>query len=667
MPFPVSLNNSQRKQRLQELVTSDFSLGLNRSVDSKALLPGELAECLNFIFTPDGKLMSRPGLRRFSLTQMEGSVVSIMPYIKGTASSLFDLARFDETTFESTDLAWTQSFLAVDSEKNLYDVSADGTVTLIGNLSEASGEIRLVPFSDYVIVCDGSYLKHYDGSSLRLCYDDGDLGSMYSSLTLTSSGSRSLYSGGTTMAGSKFTTPEWPAGFTLPLTSVSFMLSKTGSPTGSVTARLYDSTLSRLLSTSSSVSAETLSTSATAVEFTFTSSYDIDPDTDYVVVVHYAGGSSSATVNVHYNTSANLGGEYYYTGSSWTGPSSSIHTLMLIKPGLPPTATMGIAWGSRLWIVSSETPGWVRYSNVNTPFDWSTADGGGYVGIVDDGASSYPVGALITVYGNLFVLGTEAAPYLVRLTGTSPEDFTQEPMMQQISCAPSHYVVTPNDAWILNGDGVFSLHGVTEYGDVRTANIGYPVMPAIDDYYSPEAFTGYDPWTGCVLIKFPGYDRVLVGHPRCARQVGGTVRYPWTEFLFNVTPTSFGLAGDRLCVGASDGYVYIMDTDYLDGTSQPTYAILSGITEMRFTDVVVSRYQAHFAGTAPATCTLSLYRNDAATPVTTRTLTSGSGAISGFLMFTARSIQFGLSDFSVTSGFGVHDVGFQVSPIEAMR
>ncbi len=133
----------------------------------------------------------------------------------------------------------------------------------------------------------------------------------------------SLYNGSTTFAAQQFLAPPAQTG----LTGAQFgagrlYLSKTGSPTGTVTVTLRadnNDTPGSVLATVATLDASTLGTGA-FIEWEIAAGTSLTLGAKYWLVINYGGGNSSNTVNIH-RTSTDLTGLRSATstnGTSWT-------------------------------------------------------------------------------------------------------------------------------------------------------------------------------------------------------------------------------------------------------------------------------------------------------------------------------------------------------------
>lgn len=408
---------------------------------------------------------------------------------------------------------------------NTYTVA--GTTT---NTFQLSG----VNSSGYTAYTSGGVISH-----LAIAYDDGTGTNGYQAdhTDRTADTTIDLNNGGNTKAGIRFTTQAWDAGYTIHATQVDIYLSKTGSPTGNITAEIYNSS-GTLVATGSTYDSSLLTGTAASISFTFTAGA-LSPSTEYWATVSYSGGDGANYVSVHYNNCGTGGDGKYYDGS-WKNDTAK-NCLAAVKPGRPPKGAFGVVANTRLFIAGDpDNTSYVHFSNANTCFDWSTADGGGYVGMVDSSANAYPVGAIQTQFitdtqTNVLVFGTAEQPVLCKLTGSSPSSYALLEQFQSIYSTHNTCVSVGNDIWFGSRGGAIALSGVQEFGDLRIFPKSDSIQDRIDDYWADAtAFAGYMPITGQYILKLAGHPRCLVCHtknPYSIQPVG--VGYPWTEYLFS--------------------------------------------------------------------------------------------------------------------------------------
>ena len=549
-------------------------MGINLNRSDKQLLPGELLTATNWKYGDFGKLQTREGVKKITNAALGSSKYpKHISYIPVGSNAYIYVVADDYKLYRLTG-----------SEPSL----AYGT--LLGTLE---GDAIVVPFNGYGIVLDGSYIKTVQGGAadLALAYDDGtgSSGYQYTNICGVYDASTNLYSGSVVKCGSRVTTQAWDAGYTIPLTTIKIWLSKTGSPTGTITAYIYDAAGSNLLQTSTgTISASDLTTNPTEQTFVFGNTYDMVLSTNYIFCVGYSGGSASNYITVHATAEASGGKQYQYTVAGGWAAVSTKSPLIGIKPGKPPKGSFGSVKNNRLFVAGDpDNPGYVWFSNIGSAFDWSTTDGGGYVGAIDGDANNYEVGALIAHFGDMYVFGKEEQPYLCSLTGSTPSAFALPPLFQYISTNHKCLVSVVNDIWCASGDAVNALSGVQEYGDIRAFSEGDPIKPKIRDYFSTAAFAGYNPKDGQFMLKLASYPNILVCHTKHPMVADGRKRYPWTEYLLkNLTPSSFASFNNKFYIGCTDGNMYVLDSSLVkDAATLPDYTLTSGIEEIPFKEM----------------------------------------------------------------------------------
>jgi hypothetical protein len=138
----------------------------------------------------------------------------------------------------------------------------------------------------------------------------------------------SLYSGSTTFAAQQFLAPPAQSGLTgAQFGAARMYLSKTGSPTGTVTVTLRadnNDTPGTVIATVATFDASTLGTGA-FIEWSLPAGTSLTLGSKYWLVINYGGGSSTNSVRVH-RTGTSLTGLRSATstnGTSWTVSTSS--------------------------------------------------------------------------------------------------------------------------------------------------------------------------------------------------------------------------------------------------------------------------------------------------------------------------------------------------------
>ena len=415
----------------------DYNLGINLSKSDKQLSPGELRTAINWKYSDFGRLITREGVKKVTTSALaSGKYVKNLTYVPGSTNYTY----------------------AISDDYKLYRLTgSEPTLAYNASLGTLEGDAIIVPFNGYGIILDGSYIKTVQGTAVAMAYDDGTEGFLYTNHCGENDASTNLYSGSVTRVGSLVTTPTWDSGYTIPLTQIEIWLSKTGSPTGTITAYIYNSDGTSLLGTSTgTLEAAKLTMNGAKKKFVFETPYNMERTTAYIFCIGYSDGDSSNYITV-YATAESSGGKQYQYAGSWAAVATK-SPLIAIKPGLPPKGSFGDVKDTRIFIGGDpDNPGYVWFSNTGTVFDWSTAFSAGYVGAVDEDANNYEIGAIVAHYGDLYVFGKKEQPYLCKLTGSTPEEFSLPPLFQYISADHRTLISVVNDIWCVSKDAVNSL------------------------------------------------------------------------------------------------------------------------------------------------------------------------------------------------------------------
>ena len=536
-----------------------FPYGLNTNLEPSLLSTKELAEAVNVMFRPQGKLVNRPALVRVTDTAIG------TPTDRKTANLLSGQYVFSADT----------------SGKIYYDVGS--TPTLIGTVS---GEPFLLPYKGAVLIMDGSYLKYCtDTSEIKIAYDAGGSGWQYDVWDYETDGAVTGAS-----IGVSFTSQSWDSGYTIPITKVEFkIIGTTASASVTVKLKKTDGTV-----IASKALEESISTTNVLEYFvTFTDddiTEEMDPGTQYYCVLE------GTDFELQYHTVSADG--RYYDGTS-VDPTKD--PLMRIYPGVPPKASFGVITGkdaaARLFILNPDEPGRVYFGNMSY-LDWSTDNGGGWVGVIDDDKNSFKVGSLGMLFGVLYVYGDKSNPYLCALSGSEPNQFSITSVFQHASASTKTLINANNDLLNASELGMSKLKGVQESGDVRTYPITERIQDKIVEYWSDEAFLGFDPKYGHVLLQLPNYSRVLVANTKFPfTEPGQETRtsFPWSEFELPITPVYFSQSEQDFIIGADDGYFYQFSSEtYKDPNSiNIDITIKSAQVKIPGTDLDLNEYQIY--------------------------------------------------------------------------
>lgn len=538
--------------------------GLNVATNTGLLATTELQECVNWWIQRGGILQVRPGLVQVTSSAMPATPVAMFFTTLGGGTLLVATAGGD-----------------------LYRVAA-GVPTLISSGLE-SDEVGFVEFGGQVLVLDGGRIKILDSSwTLSLAYDAGDgaSGYMMSNLSLDADTTVSMHSGGAVRVAAKFTTPTWATGFTIPPVRVEAMLGAVGSPTGSITAAVRRVSDDAVLASTEIATADELPTTGSALfKVTFPSvSAEMSPSTDYYVTLEYASGDSSNYVTVDCETVGSGGDLYTYT-SSWVADATK-RPLLALSPGLPPKGRFGCVWNSRPWVAGDpDNPGVVHFGNLSA-LDWSTANGGGYISAVDENATTYEVGAVQPLFGELYLIGTPTSPYLCQISGQQPSEYVQRLLFQSGGARQALCKNVVNDIWFCDGDQAWALSGVEQYGDVRANSIGDPVEPMMRDHGALEF--GYYPALGLIATRLSESPQILVCNTKAptADPMQTSIRYPWSVWeLYEADYADTDQWAWQESLSELGAY-YLTDAAGSDpGIDEPAALVLNGRILTKVTDI----------------------------------------------------------------------------------
>ena len=576
-----------------------FVYGENTSVPPGMLNENELSSCINFKMRRGGRLETRESIQPITDSDTDGGIVDICRVTLADAVARTLVTDSAGKVYYLKDTTTTAGVTTTDPVR----IDADRTVGAASSM---------IAYNNVALICDSGYLKYVDdiAGDIHLAYDAGNGGTFFDNYTGEDDGSITITSSG---VGCTFTTPAWDAGYTIPPTSVWFKgLQNTGGA-ATVEVSIYDiSASAQIAATSYTLDFPTSAADYLEVAFDDASvTGELRPSKSYRCLLKGSNFDLSYTDT----TSGSM-----VTGGATLDPAKQ--PIMRVHPGLPPKADFGTVSGNRIFVHSPDEPGRVYFGNL-TYLDWSTPAGGGWIGVVDDAASSFAVGGMADLYGTLFVYGTEDQPFLCRLTGDTPEEWALPLMFQRAWTTHRTLLNTTNDLWAGSGSGVDPLAGVQEFGDLRTFSVSDPISDRILNYWdSSTAFAGYNARDGQYWLWMPGFDYVSVCHTKIPVPVEGTgeTRYPWTRYTLPITPTCFVQAGQDFMIGGSDGFIYRLDPDYYKdlGTDKIEAQFRTSQVNLPFrkSDIV----QIHTLGTSRSGSQfdINLYRDgNLTTPVVT--------------------------------------------------
>jgi len=396
-----------------------------------------------------------------------------------------------------------------------------------------------------------TYVSGGVASMLAIAYDKGSgtTGFQFDNSSGDDDTSLALGNGTNTRIAWKFTSQTWDTGYSIPPLGVSAKLQLegngyTGTDNVDITMVVRAVSDDSVLATKTLVEAPiatNVSDTAAAYTAAFTSddtTTEMATATDYYLSLEYNNGDATNYIHVRCTTVASGGHGYHYAGS-WSADATA-DPIISLSPGRPPKGSWGVVSDNHLIVYNPDNPGKPVFSGPGDFLDWSTSTLAGYVGAVDDDANNFPVGAMADHYGDLFIFGTKAQPYLAKLEGTSPTDWVLPRLYQKVSSTHKTCISVVNDIWYADRPGVDGLSGVQEYGDLRTFFASDPVYDRIEDNFDEDtAIAGYYPIEGQYFLYMPTYHRVLVAHTKIPSNIqasdegeGGYVRYPWSEYEF---------------------------------------------------------------------------------------------------------------------------------------
>jgi hypothetical protein len=554
-------------------------LGINTMLAANQLSSSELVVCNNFMYDNTGAIVTRPGLVKTTNTSVGKPIV-----------------KTGYVTIDGTNYT-----LLVDSDFYLYYLDGSNDPIQIGSLP-LEGKPEIIPFGGYAVFTDTGYLKIWDGTTLRLAYDTGNLvrsyssGFQFDSTTLTSTsgikvGNSNLYRGAY-----KFTTQAWSTGWTIPPFKAVMSLTRVGTIPSTVFSikirRVSDdhimaSVASLSDGTDTYTTASSLKNTETVYTATFTAddiSTELSPETDYYLTFEWNGGDSSNYIQLVTANVTSGGAAYSYTAGVYTNVPTET-PLMSLSPGRPPKASMGEVKDDRLWLAGSDdAPGYAFFSNVSSPLDFSSDSAAGYTGVIDNTDENYPIGAMLNQFGNLYFIGKAQQPFFTVLTGTSPTDFSITERFKHLSSEVHLAVNAVHDSIFCNKNGAFTLSGVEQYGDLRFANIANPIRNNFSSYFNSSGFIEYNSNTAQVFIKFENSELTFIGHVDLASEAREGIRTPWTTYSFgNLTPSSFTFMNGNFYIGMTNGHIYrLTDGAVNDDGESINYFLTTGILELPF-------------------------------------------------------------------------------------
>ncbi len=537
------------------------------------LMPTELSECSDMRLLKGGGLVTRPAVVKKTTTAISSGVHHIEQSSVGVIVSGEDF--------------------------NVYKLNPNPVL-----IDAVKGKPYLINYNGVCVICDGDFLKYTDGTTIKMAYDDGE-GTQFDNIAGDTDSILSL-NGTNLRVAAKFTTEVWDASYTIPPTRAEFKLKKTGSPTGTLTINIRKVLDDSIIATSS-IEIVNILTAGGTYDCVFSVTTEMETATDYYFSFEHVGGGSN---HVDIQCTDEVGSAYVYTGS-WVSDATK-QPIIKIWPGIAPKAEFGCVWNSNLVIKNPDEPGRVYISNL-THLDWSSTGLAGWIGSVDENRESYKVGAIKTLYSELYVFGSEDQPYISKLTGTSILDFVLTPTFQRSWTTQRAIVNTSNDLWLNSSDGADSLSGVQQYGDLRTGSQSESVDNQFSEWISASAFAGYDSEHGQMVLNLTG-NKCLVCHVKQPVQgQGGVTQFPWAEYYLPLTPTSFGTIDNKFVIGTGNGFILEYDNDTTfdlnDTGSQIQPSFTTSYPQVPFNETCLESVQIVANSNKGGSICFSIFRN----------------------------------------------------------
>lgn len=533
----------RRKRRTLKLSFGPWPRGLTTAKQAEQASNSELVGGLNIVLVEGGVGRTRDG-STLVCSGCTGSVLQAEDVLVG---------------------GQLETLIATDANK-LYKADGAGGVLEIGTFE---GPPRFTSFMDKVIIFDGSYLKEWDGTDVKLLFDDGtgDVEPYQFSHRFGDPTTSKDLDGTTTLLEYAFTTQDWTAGFTIPPTVAFAKMLKVGSPTGTVVAKVKKADGTVIATADFFTAVENFVTDAGGKEHEARFAEaditeEMAPGGAYKLALEYTGGDASNYVQVLY--------------------VDTDTPVAALRPSRPPKAASGDVFGGKLFTIGGEDSGRLWYCVAGNPYDWSSPNGGGWVGAIDDSAKNFAIGGIVEFFDNLYVFGTKEEPYLARLFGETPSDYKVRKVVPNVSGDFRSIVATPDNVWFLHPSGVDSLSAVQEHGDVAVSTQTDSVKPDIHKYFSEAAVAGYCPVWGLYCLKMEGTDEVYIIHTRLKagraqgqRAVSYSPVIKW-KFAFPGAVTCFGKGSGAMYLGTDLGELYRMDKAVVQDHNQDAdYSILT--------------------------------------------------------------------------------------------
>lgn len=611
MPTNISkiAGASPQNPPMQHIVFWDGSGRLKYHVDDHVFTNPSNFNVLSNIQIIDGRIARRKGLTKLS---------SATPMIGAYSTYYKELKELP--------IGGITKLLGISSDYKLYNITLSGSYLIPGaSIATLVGDTQIIPFNDKAILCDTSYLKYYNGTTVAIAYDDGTgtTGYLYNLLSNDQDGGIQLNVGGNTGVVMVKSTPN--TGYSWPVTRISVWLKKVGTPTGAIIAYVWlSSTGAAIVTSTTSLDAGELTSNYVQYDFDFPT-YMLANNTEYKFGFTVAGGDALGNhILCAYDTVASGGCVQTYDGA-YSATDTTKNLCWGLKPGLPPKASFGCVADNRLYLVTSDQPGRIAICGPNDMFDWSTSSYAGYVNVIDNGASSFPVQGIISKWEDVYIFGGFYQPFIAKLAGTSPADWVVK-TISSVGYVNNRRLICDigNDVAFANNDGVYVLSGVEKYGDVESSCISKDIEWWIRTYMPGDSDSGlyFNDKTDELSLQFGTnvqLNLTLVCNTRN--------EFKWS---YNVWPSDFyimsaGKYSNHFVISMVNGHIYELSNTTDDGTAFTTELTSHWIHFPFFDMELVAAYiELGCYPTKTVTGTLEIAVNDSSSYSRTVSLTTVS-------------------------------------------
>ena len=252
----------------------------------------------------------------------------------------------------------------------------------------------------------------------------------------------------------------------------------------------------------------------------------------------------------------------------------------------------------------------------------------GYDTIADASSKNWPIGAIGTWYGNIWVFGTPRQPFVARISGLSPDEYSADVMLQDVSAHYKTVITSLDDLHFLYEGGVASISSLQEYKDLKSSTHTQDIIDIIHQYFSDGAFAGYDPKNGIYLLKLEGYTYTIAVHMRLKtikrlgeRQVA-VAPVSLFDFAFSGAETAYGTGNGFAYVGTDAGKVYKFDESVVDDADVAvTYQIDTHTHSTRLGELNAMRVTPDVYCDGAASFVITYYKNHSSSALTTTSFT----------------------------------------------